>query len=311
MSNIKEICKKYRNDPKECINQLRALKPTPSIVGQWAFYAASIGYHEVFRACWKSVEHALNARRSTEHTQSGLLMNACVGGHPQIVECVARAYAQDINNAYEMVEHCAKTGKKDILDVLLTLGEELNVFAWKPTRIIKECFKSHQNTTASEYLNRYSDKISPGANFAQDCCTMGNIEGLVLLHDFCKNNPHVSWASTWRASIEEACKNQRVELVDFLLGEGVKLFTQPPNTETYFLGAANAAYWARNVSAYNQTKAEEMLKVVFKNVAFETWKDKVSASSLSWMEQRYTQYLRATIEENIDVSQNASNRRKI
>lgn len=315
MSNIKAICKKYRNDPKECLNELRALKPTPSIVGQWAFYAASIGYHEVFRACWKSVEHAISARRSTEHTKSGLLMNACVGGNLQIVECVGRAYAKDIGDSYKMVEHCAKAGKKDVLDVLLKLGEELNIFVWKPNRVIEECFKAHQNTIALDYLNCYANKvgeeIESGARFAKDCCIMGNMEGLILLHDFCKNHSSVAWAYTWRGALEEACKNQRVELVDFLLGDGVKLFTQPPNTETYFLGVANAAYWAKDMFVYNQKKGEEILHIVFKNVSFETWKDKVNASSFSWMEQRYAQYLHNTIQDNINTSENASTRRKI
>lgn len=310
MSNIKEICKKHRTDPKECIKELRTLKPTPSIVGQWAFYAASIGYHEVFQACWKSVEHAFNARRSTEHTKSGLLMNACVGGDLKIIECVGRAYAKDINHTYKMVEHCAKAGKKNVLDVFLKLAEEIDVWGWSPNRVIQECFKAQQNIIALDYLNCYKEDITSVAGFAKDCCIMGNIEGLILLHDFCKTHSHIGWSYTWKGALEEACKNQRIQLLDFLLSDGAELFTQP-KTEAYFLGVANAGYWAKNISSFNQKKSEEILNVIFKNVSFETWKDKVNSSSFGWMEQRYTQYLRTKIEDNIEVLENVSNRRKI
>ena len=309
MSSIKSVCKQYRTDPKECLNQLKSLKPTPSVVGQWAFYAASIGYHEVFRACWKSVEHAFNARRSAEHTKSGLLMNACVGGHPQIVDCVARAYAKDVNDAYKMVEHCAKSGKQDVLDVLLTVGEDLNIYAWKPARVIKECFKAHQNTMAMEYVNRFKDTVDP--HFANDCCMMGNIEGLVVLHDFCKSQPDAKWVYTWRKGLEEACKNQRIEMMDFLLNDGLELFTQQPATETYFLGVSNAATWARNFLISNRSKAEEMFDIIFKSAPFEMWRHKVPEYSIGEMEQRYANYLRTAIQSNIDLVDTTSTRRKI
>lgn len=309
MSSIKRVCKQYRTDPKECLNQLKSLNPTPSTVGQWAFYAASIGYHEVFRACWKSVEHTLKSPRSAEHTKSGLLMNACVGGNPQIVECVARAYAKDVNDAYKMVEHCAKSGKQDILDVLLNVGDDLDIYAWKPTRVIKECFKAHQNTIAMGYVNRFKDTVDP--HFAHDCCIMGNIDGLVLLHDFCKSNPNIKWAYTWRQGLEEACKNQRIDMIGFLLNDGLKLFTQPPNTETYFLGVYKASSWARNFLISNRSKAEEMFEIIFKSAPFEMWRHKVPEYSIEEMEQRYANYLRNTIQSNIDTVDTASARRKI
>lgn len=312
MSNIKVLCKQYRDNPKECLKQLKALNPTQSVVGQWAFYAALIGYHEVFRACWKSVDEALRVRRSDEHTKTGLMMNACVGGHPQIVECVARAYAKDINDAYKMVEHCVKSGKKEVLDVLLRVGEEVNVYGWNSAHAIQECFKTHQNTMAREYLNTYKNATTPPGSFANNCCIMGNIEGLVLLHDFCKANPEFEWKYTWRQAIEEASKNQRIQMMDFLLDEGLKLFTQEKNTETYFLGVANAAYWGRSFMSYANNKSEDMFEVVFKNAPFETWKHKVSGPSLDFMEQRYATYLRNKIQSNIDAPDTtASNRRKI
>lgn len=309
--NIKSVCKQHRHNPKECIAQLRELKPTPSIVGQWAFYAASIGYYEVFRACANSVGHALQARRSEEHTASGLLMNACVGGNPQIVECVARAYIKDIPYTYRMVEHCANSGKKDVLDVLLKLGEELGVYSWKSDRVIRDCFKSHQNAIAVEYLTTYKGKIQAVGNLVVDCCIMGNTEGLVALYDFCKTNPHVKWSPNWKGAVEEACKNQRIEMLDFLLNDGLKLFDQERNTPPFFETIAMAAYWARCVSTSHPQKSDDMFNTLFKNVPFETWRHAVKHYSMDEMEQRYAQYLRTTLEENIDTTNAQPNRRKI
>lgn len=308
--NIKSVCKQHRDNPKECIAQLRELKPTPSIVGQWAFYAASIGYYEVFRACANSVGQALQARRSEEYTASGLLMNACVGGHPQIVECVARAYIKDIPDTYKVVEHCANLGKKDILDVLLKLGEEFNVYSWKSDRVIRQCFKSHQNAIALEYLNTYKDHIQGVGSWVVDCCIMGNTEGLGVLHDFCKVHPHIKWSSNWKRAVEDACKNQRVEMLDFLLNDGLKLFAQDRNT-SFFEAIAIAAYWARCVSTSHPQKSQDMFNTLFKNVPFETWRHAVKNHSMDDMEQRYAQYLRTTLEENIDPTNAQPNRRKI
>lgn len=309
--NIKSICKQHRDNPKECIAQLRALNPTPSIVGQWAFYAASIGYHEVFRACANSVVHALQARRSEEHTPTGLLMNACVGGNPQIVECVARAHIKDIPYAHRMVEHCANSGKKDVLDVLLKLGGELNVYSWKSDKVIRECFKSHQNAIAAEYLNTYKDSLQSCNDLVIDCCIMGNTQGLVALYDFCKTHPHMKGLSNWNRAVEEACKNQRIEMLDFLLNDGLKLFAPECKPPRYFETIAVAAHWARGVSVSHPQKSEDMLHVLFKNVPFETWKHAVKQYSIDEMEQRYAQYMRTTLEENIDPTNTQSNRRKI
>lgn len=299
MSNIKTLCKQHRNDPKECLTQLRALEPTRTIAGQWAFYAASIGYYEVFRACWSSVESTLQSH-DEEYNKSGLLMNACVGGDPHIVECVARAYAKEIPNAYKMVEHCAKSGKKDVLDVLLKVGSEVGVYSWSFDRIIKECFKAHQNTIAMAYLTIYKDDIQSCSDWAKKCCIMGNTEGLILLDKFCKANPSIKFSYTWKSAMEEASKNQRIEMLKFLLKDGATVFNEKTHTETYFDGVLTAAHWARNVSFSNPQTSEEMLHMIFKMVPFEMWKHKVGRPLLEGMEQRYAQYLRDTIQTNID-----------
>lgn len=315
MSNVKEICKKYRTDPQECLNQLRSLKPNKCTVGQWAFYAASIGYYEVFRACVNQVDEAIRVKHSPIYTTQSLLMNACVGGNPKIVDAVARQHNSNSYSVSEVLKHCAKAGKKDLLDVLLNVGTELNVSGWSMNNVIEKCLKFHQNTIAAEYLKSVKENHTQYVlknSFANNCCIMGNTDGLIMLNNFCKEHG-VELKYTWKWALEESCKHLRVQTMDFLLSDkGVEMFGQTKGSDDYCSGVATAAFWARGFIASDLKKSEQMFDAIFGNVPFEVWKHKVDKFSFEKMENRYALYLNTKIHANINTSVDTPNsRRKI